>query len=109
MMNTTEVWSFQGHLITTSISTTMTAIKSMSPAEKYFYVWDLEWLRDHGKNFEYNIPAFIDEDISLIARSKTHAMAIKNYCNRDVIGIVEDFNLDQLIGAIEQNELCRTE
>lgn len=109
MMNTTEVWSFQGHLITTSISTTMTAIKSMSPAKKYFYVWDLEWLRDLGKNFEYNIPAFIDEDINLIARSKTHARAIKNYCNRDVVGIVEDFNLDQLIGAIEQNELCRTE
>ena len=109
MMNTTEIWSFQGHLITTSISTTLTAIKSMSPSEKYFYVWDLEWLRDRGKNFEYNIPAFIDKDIKLIARSETHAKAIKNYCNRDVIGIVEDFNLDQLIGVIKENELCRTE
>ena len=91
------------------ISTTLTAIKSMSPSEKYFYVWDLEWLRDRGKNFEYNIPAFIDKDIKLIARSETHAKAIKNYCNRDVIGIVEDFNLDQLIGVIKENELCRTE
>ena len=109
MMNTTEVWSFEGHLITTTISTTLTAIKSMSPSQKYFYVWDLEWLRDLGKNFEYNIKAFIDEDINLIARSETHAKAIKNYCNRDVVGIVDDFNLEELIGVIKNNELCRTE
>jgi hypothetical protein len=108
MMNMTEIWTFEGYLITTSISTTLTAIKSMSPSEKYFYVWDLEWLRDHGKNFEYNIAAFTDKNVKLLARSESHAEAIKNYCNRDVVGIVEDFNIDQFIGVIE-NELCGTE
>jgi len=107
MMNMTEVWSFEGCLITTNISTTLTAIKSMSPSEKYFYVWDLEWLRDHGKNFEHNITAFVNEEINLVARSESHAEAIKNYCNRDVVGIVEDFNINQFIGVIE-NEFCGT-
>ena len=45
---------------------------------------------------------FLKEDIDLIARSEDHAKAIKNYCNRDVVGIF-DFNsgLESLMGIIK--------
>ena len=100
MMNTTEVWSFEGHLITTTISTTLTAVKSMSPSQKYFYVWDLEWNRANGKDFESSIGAYIDPEISLIARGHDHAKAIENYCNKKVCGIVPNFNIKQLMDII---------
>tara|TARA_R110000824_G_scaffold9366_1_gene41885 strand:- start:1238 stop:1693 length:456 start_codon:yes stop_codon:yes gene_type:complete len=94
LMSIDEIWSFNGLLIATSISTALQVKKATNNSKKYFYVWDLEWTRPHGHDFLYNIEAF--KDIDLIARSEEHAKAIKNYCNRDVVGIVEDFNLQEL-------------
>jgi len=102
-MNSSEIWEFNGTLISTCVSTTLTAQKAVNSAKRFFYVWDLEWMRRYnGRNadYKYNIEAFTDKDTSLIARSKSHASAIKNYCNRDVCGIVEDFNIEQLMEVI---------
>jgi len=96
-MSLSEIWNFQGHLFATTISTAMSLKKCFATEQKYFYVWDLEWTRRHGRNFESTIQAFTDPTIKLIARSKEHAVAIKNYCNRDVDGIVSDFNIEKLM------------
>ncbi len=94
-LNISEMWNFSGNLISTCVHTTASMIKAPIAATKYFYVWDLEWIR---REIQYKdaIKSFIDPRIELIARSKSHAEAIKNFCNRDVIGIVEDFNIDQI-------------
>ena len=47
------------------------------------------------------IQAYNNKGVDLIARSEDHAKAIKNYCNRDVCGIVTDFNMDQLMEIIK--------
>ena len=96
-MSLSEIWNFQRHLFATTISTAMSLKKCFATEQKYFYVWDLEWTRRHGRNFESTIQAFTDPTIKLIARSKEHAVAIKNYCNRDVDGIVSDFNIEKLM------------
>lgn len=96
-MSLSEIWNFGGSLFATSISTAISLKKCFAPKEKYFYVWDLEWTRRHGREFENTIQAFTDPAIKLIARSKDHAVAIKNYCNRDVDGIVSDFNIEELV------------
>lgn len=100
VLGVNEIWSFDGVLIATSVSTASHMIKAVNPSQKYFYVWDLEWMRPHGHDFQYNVKAFNDPSIQLIARSHDHALAIKNYCNRDVAGIVDDFNIDQLYEVI---------
>lgn len=101
IMNIGEVWSFDGVLIATSVSTALQVIKAVNSAEKYFYVWDLEWMRQSGHDFAYTVKAFNDPKINLIARSEEHARAIKNYCNREVIGIVDNFNTEQLYKVIQ--------
>jgi hypothetical protein len=95
-----EIWSFDGVAVATSVATALAISKTFSPKQKYFYVWDLEWCRSKGRDFEYVIQAFNKDDIKLIARSKDYAKAIKNYCNRDVEGIVENFNINQLMDII---------
>ncbi|MAH46870.1 hypothetical protein CMI37_13655 [Candidatus Pacearchaeota archaeon] len=95
-----EVWNFDGVAIATSVSTVLSISKTFSPKQKYFYVWDLEWCRAKGREFEYIIQAFNKDDIKLIARSKDYAKAIKNYCNRDVVGVVDNFNIKQLMDTI---------
>lgn len=95
-----EVWNFDGAVIATSVSTVLSISKTFSPKQKYFYVWDLEWCRTKGREFEYIIQAFNKDDIKLIARSEDYAKAIKNYCNKDVVGIVNNFNIKQLMEII---------
>ena len=97
LMSINEIWSFEGSLFATSISTSMSMRKCFAPKHKLFYVWDLEWTRKHGKNFEFAIQAFTDPNTKLIARSREHAKAIENYCNRTVNDIVTDFNIEQLV------------
>ncbi len=96
-MSFNEIWSFDGVLISTSISTTLSLIKSFSPVKKFFYVWDLEWMRRGHKDFEQSVQAFINPSVELIARSKDHAKAIENYCNRKVKHIVNDFNIEKIV------------
>ena len=101
LMGIHELWNFYGVGIATSSSSCFSLIKSNAPIKKFFYVWDLEWFR--AKNaYSYIIDAFTNENVNLIARSKDHAKAIKNFCNREICGIF-DFNegLETLKGIIE--------
>ena len=100
-MSSSEIWNFDGTLISTTAANTMLSINAIAPKKKFFYVWDLEWCRPHGKGFDYMIQAYNNKGVDLIARSEDHAKAIKNYCNRDVCGIVTDFNMDQLMEIIK--------
>lgn len=95
-----EIWSFDGTLVATSASTAMSISKTFSSEKKFFYVWDLEWIRKKDESFESMVQAFSLNNVELIARSEDHAKAIKNYSNRDVCGIVENFNIEQLIRII---------
>ena len=99
-MSVSEMWSFNGIVIATYVSTALSLQKTCSPIEKYFYIWDLDWHRQNGRDFEYTIQAYNNPQLNLIARSSSHAKAIKNYCNRDVCGVVDNFNIDQLMGVI---------
>ena len=97
LMSTNEIWSFEGSLFATSVSTSLSVQKSFAPKNKFFYVWDLEWTREHGRDFESTIKAFSNEDMELTARSEDHAKAIENYCNVKVKHIVKDCNVEQLV------------
>ena len=101
VMNSSEIWNFDGVLISTTAANTLLSINAIAPAKKFFYVWDLEWTRSHGKDFDYMIKAYKNKEGNLIARSDDHAKAIKNYCNRDVCGIVSNFNINQLMEIVK--------
>ena len=102
LMSSNEIWSFAGSLFATSVATAMSMQKCFAPKNKLFYVWDLEWTRRHGRDFELAIQVFSDPNIDLIARSKEHAKAIENYCNRNVSNVVNDFNIEQLMRIINE-------
>ena len=101
-MSVSETWSFSATVIATSVSTALSIQKTCIPAKKYFYVWDLDWHRRGGQDFEYTIQAYNNPELNLIARSSSHAKAIKNYCNRDVVGIFDfNYGLNNLMETIK--------
>lgn len=102
MMQISEAWFQPGPIIATSISTAKSLIKF--PAEKkFFYVWDLEWIRNNPSqtlNYESFKNIYTNKDLSLIARSTSHKKLIENCFNRKVEHVVEDFNINKILGVI---------
>lgn len=101
IMNSTEIWSFNGLLITTNMSTTISALKSINNSKILYYLWDLSFIR--GKtNFIENTEAMNSDRIELAARSEEHKRVIENYCNRPVKYVFPDFetNYDRLCESI---------
>lgn len=95
VMNTSEIWKFRGNLIATNLAHANQLIKVKNILKKYFYVYDLEWLRGH-KNFVENIRTYRNTELTLACRSEEHAKIIENYCNRKPL-IVENFDIPQLL------------
>jgi len=100
-LNISEIWSFNGILISTTIDNTLFSIKSVAAKRKLFYVWDLEWIR-RKKNYMYNLQAY--QNIELITRSFEYARLLENYCNKKVKAIVPDFNLYGILEYVEKND-----
>jgi len=93
-MNISEIWSFDGMLISTDLKTSELSLKCLTPRKKIFYCWELEFLKD--KNYIKNIEIYRNEELELITRSNHYAKALENYCNRKPY-VVENFNLRKII------------
>tara|TARA_R100001163_G_scaffold2127_1_gene3343 strand:- start:653 stop:1120 length:468 start_codon:yes stop_codon:yes gene_type:complete len=94
-MNISFFSNFKGDAIATSIETANLLLKTNNACNRYLYLWDMEWLRN-PLAFDNISGVLSDDRISLIARSNSHKDLIENFCNREVIGVVDDWNVDQL-------------
>lgn len=97
VMNLSELWSFNGTVISTTIDNTIMSLKAINKSKKIFYVYNLEWLKPHKQNYMYNIQAYRSPNITLAARNSDHAKAIQDYCGRKVNIIVPNFQIDSFI------------
>lgn len=87
---------FKGNCISTDIYTTEQILKNSSTSNKFFYVWDLEWTI---KRFNYNktVELMRNKNLKIIARSNSHAAIISNFCNKDVCGVVDNWESSKLL------------
>jgi hypothetical protein len=96
VMYTQEAWSYDGVVIATNLSTAEKLLRFPSPKKKYFYVWDLEWLRHSGKFSDYK-KLYRNPELKLIARSVQHAHIIEQCWNTSVAAIIENVNIEKLV------------
>ncbi len=104
MMQISEAWFQPGPIIATSISTAKSLIEFTSP-EKFFYVWDLEWIRNtpaQSVQYENFKDVYTNKSLKLIARSQSHKKLIENCFNRDVDYTVENFNMQQITRIVNE-------
>jgi len=87
---------FKGSCISTDIYTTEQMLKNSSKINKFFYVWDLEWVTKR-LNYNNTVELMRNKDLKIIARSKSHADVISNFCNKSVCGIVENWESSKLL------------
>jgi len=90
----------------TTISTTLQEadmlLKSNNNSTKYLYLWNMDWLMQ-PIHFTPAMDILRDERLHIISRSKSHSDIIENFCNKSPIGIVDNWNLDQLVEVIDDD------
>ncbi len=90
-----EAWGYDGTMIATNLSSAAQLITFPLAKQKYFYVWDLEWLRMKEKAFR-PLCNIYRSGLTLLARSETHKKVIEDCWNVKVAAVLDDFNVDQL-------------
>jgi hypothetical protein len=90
---------FHHNAVCTTISEADMLLKSSNNANKYLYLWDLEWLY-LPQNYNSICNVLLDDRLSIIARSESHAQLIENFCNKRTIGILDNWNLNELVRII---------
>jgi len=97
-----EIWGFKGDAISTDINSTISLLNCHTIKNKYFYIWDLEWMGINNQEL-YDIDSLCDiymnPELKLIARSKEHYDIITS-CWKEPVGIVEGFNYEELTQVI---------
>lgn len=95
IMSLVDMWGFDGTVIATDIQTLDKLIECPCPTKKLFYVWNLEWIFQGKPSINALEKFYLNKDVELIARSQTHFDVISSVWKKP-IGIVEDFNHEQL-------------
>ena len=105
-LNMAEAYGVKGPTIATNAVTAERLIHMFGPKldERYFYVWDLEWLRGQQRPYIFHSNIMTNRDLKLIVRGAEHAKLIKNCFNREVEDIVEDFNSKELVKIINRDQ-----
>lgn len=102
-MHISEAWSYKGALLATSLSTAEKMLSFPGSRNKFFYVWDLEWLRYQQKHFRRFQNVYGNSQLKLIARSHEHSRLLRNCWNVNHVPVVDDLNMTGLLKVIEWN------
>jgi hypothetical protein len=104
VMNLSEAYNYNGVLVATDLNSATRILEYPGTRNKYFYVWDLEYLRIGQKNYEDFCNIYNNPRLPLIVRSKSHKHYLGTIWGGNVIGIEEQANIKNLQKIIEKWE-----
>ena len=90
---------YDGTAIATDLTGADMLLKSHTSADKYLYLWDIKWIT-HPVNFTVACNILLDKRLKIIARSDSHATVINNFCNKQLDGILDNWNMEGLIRIV---------
>lgn len=96
IMHIAEAFEWPGTIVATSLSTLDKMLHFPYSKKKYFYVWDLEWIRLQNKYHKVLAGLYRNPNIELIARSQEHADIIDECWNKKPKLIMENFSWKKL-------------
>ena len=91
---------YEGVLIATSLELAEMCLRSTNKTKQYLYVWDMDWL-ENAVYFESAMKIMRSKDIEILARSKSHAVCIENFCNRSPVGIVDNWDIEIILEIVK--------
>ena len=104
LMQIAEGWGQCGVGIATSLSSASKMTHFPALTRRFFYVWDLEWLRLRPRVYDIYSGFYLDENVELIARCEQHAELLVNSFNRVPAAIIPNFDVDSLLEFINKGD-----
>jgi hypothetical protein len=95
VMNSSYIQHFSGDLICAELNCAEIALRAQTSYRPILYLWDVFFIRGNS-DYEYCSNIIGDDRLQVICRSQSHATVLKNYCGKEPIGIVEDWDVKQL-------------
>lgn len=92
-------WGYEGVLIATDISSALNLNECIRAKRKLFYIFDLEWMSLPMIIYRDMCQIYKNPKIDLIVQNPEHYEIISN-CWKKPLGIVKDFNYDEIINYI---------
>ena len=84
---------YDGVAIATDLISADMLLKSNTASDKYLYLWDIGYVA---------CDILLDDRLKLIARSDSHATIINNFCNKQLDGILDNWDIDELMRILDQ-------
>jgi len=100
VLHAAEAWGQEGIMITTTPATTFKCFKFPRLTRRIFYLWDLYYLRGGRRVYEPYLDLFSRENLEIVVRSESHKRAVENCFNVQVKGIVDNFNMDDMLNVL---------
>ena len=100
---TSNLGSYNGVVISTSLEDAELTLRTSNNTEKFLYVWDLSWIYTPIR-FSQAMQTLRDDNLTIIARSASHANVIENFCNKPVTHILEDWEPKKLLNITRTNK-----
>jgi hypothetical protein len=98
-----EIWGYDGDVIACNISSAADLISVPTVKNKFFYVWDLEWINMEEKSYEKLKDIYCNKDLKLITRCSEYAYIINEIWKREA-KVIEDFNIEELVDYVDRNK-----
>ena len=104
IMQIAELWNHTGTTIATTTATAFKILNYPGPTRRILYLWDIYWLRGRRRVYEPYVNLFDDKRLEIIVRSQSHKRVFENCFNRQVLGVVEDFNMEGFLEVLNPKE-----
>jgi hypothetical protein len=102
IMQINECWGYDGVVIATNLRQAARLISFPGPINKFYYCWDLDWLRPFVNKEFYGLhQIYSSSDLQFIARSEDHAKALEKCWNIKVKGIVSNINMKEMLTCLK--------
>ena len=102
--NVAEIGCFHdGVLVATNVINANQILSAHASSRKVLYLWDVDWMYA-SYNYEWLYDTLTNDKLEIVVRSETHKRALLNLCDKEPIGILQNFKLEQLWNLLENTK-----
>lgn len=99
--NVAEIGCYQdGLLMCTNLINADHILSVNTSSRKVLYLWDVDWLHNTF-NFEWVYDVLTNDKLDIIVRSEEHKRALKMLCEKEPLGVLQNFKLELLWNLLE--------
>jgi len=83
VMNAAEIWSYNGHVVATSLSTATKLLNAIGPTHKYLYVYSPEWFSQNRiLQYETNHNIYMNPELKILTRNEDYHKLFTSVFNK---------------------------